>query len=172
MTHDDTTDRHRAVRSLSRQYNSIIVSIVNNKKNKTMAHNQKERRQTKGTTNDSQNFAAHSVVTSREMVTQCGKINRRSETWCVHLERYLLVNVSIFVPQLIKTWSSKFVLFESTSSDILQRQFPGTLLSGDIRAIYTARLFAIKDVVLESIVSVSERCRRWSARFGSVSILH
>jgi hypothetical protein len=58
---------------------------------------------------------------------------------------------------------------------VSQRQFPsGTLLSGcDIRAIYTARhLFAIKDVVLESIVSVFVRCRRWSARFGSVSILH
>jgi hypothetical protein len=55
---------------------------------------------------------------------------------------------------------------------VSQRQFPlGRLLSGcDIRAIYTARLlFAIKDVLLESIVSVSVRCRRWSARFGSVS---
>jgi hypothetical protein len=29
----------------------------------------------KGTTNDSQNFAPHSVVTAREIVTQCGKIN-------------------------------------------------------------------------------------------------
>jgi hypothetical protein len=62
-THDDTSDRHRASlfgRSVDSN-NSIIVSIVNSKKNKTVAHNQKERRQTKGTTNDSQDFAPHSV---------------------------------------------------------------------------------------------------------------
>jgi hypothetical protein len=43
-------------------------------------------------------------------------------------------------------------------------------LSGcDIRAVYTARLlFAIKDVVLEPIVSVSVRCCRWSPRFGAL----
>jgi hypothetical protein len=44
--------------------NSIIVSIVNSKKNKTVAHI---------TIKKSQNFAPHSVVTSREMVAQCGK---------------------------------------------------------------------------------------------------
>jgi hypothetical protein len=62
------------------------------------------------------------------------------------------------------------VVRKYVSSNIcVQRQLPsGTLLSGcDIRAIYTTRLlFAIKDVVLESIVSVSVRCRRWSARFS------
>jgi hypothetical protein len=65
------TDRHRASlfgRSVDNT-NSIIVSIVNSKKNKTVAHNQKERRQTK----EQQNFAPHSVVTAREMVLNVGK---------------------------------------------------------------------------------------------------
>jgi hypothetical protein len=44
--------------------NSIIVSIVNSKKNKTVAHNQKERRQTKGTTRTTVKTLLH-ILSSR-----------------------------------------------------------------------------------------------------------
>jgi hypothetical protein len=106
------------------------------------------------------------------------KINRRSETWCVHLERYLLVNVSIFVPQLIlfiETWSSKFVLFESTSR-------PTSVCSVSSRRARCCRAATFAPSTPRASSSQSRMlfwnrlfrylCRRWSARFGSVSILH
>jgi hypothetical protein len=53
--------------------NSIIVSIVNSKKNKTVAHQTIKK-------NDDKQKEQRILLTSRELVTQCGKINRRSET--------------------------------------------------------------------------------------------
>jgi hypothetical protein len=50
-----------------------------------VAHNQKERRQTKGTTNDSQNFAPHSemITQSRRVRTPCdtGAARWRAARW-------------------------------------------------------------------------------------------
>jgi hypothetical protein len=62
----------------------------------------------------------HILLRSRELVTQCGENQQTKRTWCVHLERYLLVNVSIFVQSIlfIETWSSKFVFVRKYVSDI------------------------------------------------------